>query len=171
MLQNLLNNLGQLTKENRRLEDDYNNEALSRRNWQTQANDHRRELETIRHRAESDPFALVLIDGDGCIFQDALLKKAGDGGAEAAHLLYNAILETLQERGSPIGTVMVNIYADLDSLARKLAYVGLINTPVDLQAFTRSFSMNKPLFNFVDVGKGKERADHKIKGWFATSCS
>lgn len=110
------------------------------------------------------PFALALIDGDGCVFQDALLKKAGDGGAEAAHLLYTAIRNTLGDRGSNISTIMVNIYCDLDSLSRKLAAVGVINTPADLQAFTRAFSMSKPLFNFVDVGKGKERADHKIKG-------
>lgn len=33
----------------------------------------------------------------------------------------------------------------------------------ELQAFARSFSLAQPLFSFVDVGSGKERADHKIR--------
>ena len=32
----------------------------------------------------------------------------------------------------------------------------------------RAFSLNQPLFSFVDVGSGKERADHKIKGELLT---
>lgn len=61
---------------------------------------------------------------------------------------------------------MVLIYANLDDLSRKLAHVGLINTAGDFAAFARSFSLNQPLFHFVDVGRGKERADHKIKEMF-----
>ena len=35
----------------------------------------------------------------------------------------------------------------------------------------RAFSLNQPLFSFVDVGSGKERADHKIKGELFTGRS
>ena len=64
---------------------------------------------------------------------------------------------------------MVQIYANFEGLGRKLSSVGIIKTPQDLHAFARSFSLNQPLFSFVDVGSGKERADHKIKGEWTTS--
>lgn len=59
---------------------------------------------------------------------------------------------------------MVQVYANFEGLARKLCSVGIIKLPLDLHAFARSFSLNQPLFSFIDVGSGKERADHKIKG-------
>lgn len=59
---------------------------------------------------------------------------------------------------------MVQVYSNLDGLARKLYSVGIIKSVTDLHEFSRSFSLNQPLFSFVDVGSGKERADHKIRG-------
>ena len=59
---------------------------------------------------------------------------------------------------------MVQIYLSLDKLAQKLASVDLIDRPTDLRTFAQGFSLNQSLFTIVDVGHGKERADHKIKG-------
>ena len=59
---------------------------------------------------------------------------------------------------------MVQLYLSLDKLAIKLAQVGLAQTPQDLRLFAQRFSVNQPLFSIIDVGQGKERADHKIKG-------
>ena len=59
---------------------------------------------------------------------------------------------------------MVQIYVSLDKLAQKLATVGLLSHPQQLRAFAQGFSVNQPLFSIIDVGHGKERADHKIKG-------
>lgn len=59
---------------------------------------------------------------------------------------------------------MVQIYLSLDKLAQKLAQVGLLRSPQELRIFTQRFSVNQPLFSIIDVGQGKERADHKIKG-------
>ena len=59
---------------------------------------------------------------------------------------------------------MVQIYLSLDKLAVKLAQVGLLRNPQELRAFAQHFSVNQPLFSIIDVGQGKERADHKIKG-------
>ncbi|GIZ39005.1 hypothetical protein CKM354_000239800 [Cercospora kikuchii] len=36
-------------------------------------------------------------------------------------------------------------------------------SPNELLAFGRSFGLAQPLFSFVDVGGGKERADHKLR--------
>lgn len=59
---------------------------------------------------------------------------------------------------------MVQIYLSLDKLAFKLQQVGLLRAPQDLRAFAQRFSVNQSLFSIIDVGQGKERADHKIKG-------
>lgn len=115
---------------------------------------------------DSSPFALALIDGDGAVFQDHLLKAKSDGGSEAAYQLHQEIKKLLQERYANTGywSIVVNIYANFEDLSRKLTHVGILSSPSDLHAFARALSINQPLFNFVDIGRGKERADHKIKG-------
>jgi hypothetical protein len=111
---------------------------------------------------EASSFVLALIDGDGAIFQDALLQAAaGDGGSEAASRLYHVASVHSNSGNWP---VMVQIYLSLDKLAMKLAQVGLVRTPSELRIFAQRFSVNQPLFSIIDVGQGKERADHKIKG-------
>lgn len=100
-------------------------------------------------------------------FQDALLRGASsDGGSEAASKLKDAIHEHIASIYQDSGNwpIMVHIYLSLDKLAQKLASVGLLHHPAELRSFAQSFSINQSLFNIVDVGHGKERADHKIKG-------
>jgi hypothetical protein len=100
-------------------------------------------------------------------FQDALLQAAGgDGGSEAASRLYHAIRDHVASLYNSSGNwpIMVQVYLSLDKLAQKLASVGLLRSPQDLRAFAQRFSVNQPLFSIIDVGHGKERADHKIKG-------
>ncbi|KAL1607254.1 hypothetical protein SLS59_002217 [Nothophoma quercina] len=63
---------------------------------------------------------------------------------------------------------MVQIYMSLDKLAFKLQQVGLLRAPQDLRAFAQRFSVNQSLFSIIDVGQGKERADHKIKEMLRT---
>lgn len=95
-----------------------------------------------------------------------LQAAAGDGGSEAASRLSNAIREHIVSIYSNSGNwpVMVQIYLSLEKLGMKLAQVGLVRTSQDMRIFAQRFSVNQPLFNIVDVGQGKERADHKIKG-------
>lgn len=59
---------------------------------------------------------------------------------------------------------MVQIYLSLDKLAVKLQQVGLLRHPGEMRTFAQRFSLNQSLFSIIDVGQGKERADHKIKG-------
>lgn len=120
------------------------------------------------NQQERDQFALALIDGDGLIFQQALLSNGADGGSEAAHLLLQAIrdhLHTRYDNGASY-SIMVHIVANFEGLSRKLASVGILRSPAELNHFARAFSINQPLFSFVDVGPGKERADHKIREMF-----
>jgi len=121
----------------------------------------------LRGFQENDPFILVMIDGDGAIFRDQYLAAASSGGgADAAYALLKEIKQQLQDRfeGASQCQVMVHIYANLEGLSKKLASVGLIPNTQDLYNFAKAFTLNQPLFSFIDVGYGKERADHKIRG-------
>jgi hypothetical protein len=43
---------------------------------------------------------------------------------------------------------------------------GSLENTEDLREFTLGFTQGKASFDFIDVGRGKERADSKIKGSF-----
>ena len=59
---------------------------------------------------------------------------------------------------------MVCIYVNLEPLSRKLASLGIIESPANFRAFAQAFTANQPYFSIIDVGRGKERADSKIRG-------
>lgn len=115
---------------------------------------------------DNNPFILALIDGDGVIFQESLLRAGQDGGSQAAHALLEGIKKHVQNLHESAGnwTVMVQIYANFDGLSKKLTQVGILKSPSEFNEFIRAFNLNQALFQIVDVGFGKERADHKIKG-------
>lgn len=160
-----------LQKEHRILLDDYSAERDNRRSYQNAVAAHQNEVAESRRQFESSSFVLALIDGDGAIFQDTFLQAAtGDGGSEAASRLHNAIRDHVAtvypQSNSNQWPIMVQIYLSLDKLAQKLAHVGLLQSPLELRVFAQRFSMNQPLFSIIDVGPGKEKADHKIKETF-----
>lgn len=153
---------------------DFDNEVQARRYWQQQFSEASRVLAMTRQQADSSPFVLALIDGDGAVFTEALLRAGADGGSDAAHKLHSEIrnhILDVYEGSAGSWSIMVHIYANLEGLSRKLASVGIIKSPQELHVFARAFSLHQPLFNFIDVGSGKERADHKIKGTSARSNS
>jgi hypothetical protein len=144
---------------------DYDNERTFRHHWQERAEAAERELNTQRTTVESGSFVQVLIDGDASYFQDCYIKAGAAGASEAAHKLLVSIKNHVQGLG--IGNelpICVNIYANLGGLSGKLTYMGLIGNPSDMHTFVRAFNTSQPLFNFVDVGSGKEKADHKLRG-------
>jgi hypothetical protein len=61
---------------------------------------------------------------------------------------------------------MVQIFYNMEGLSHKLRSLGIFKNTNEMAPFARAFSLNKALFNFVDVGSGKERADHKVRGIF-----
>ena len=81
-------------------------------------------------------------------------------------MLFDEIRRTLQGRIANVGqcNIMVHVFANFEDLSRKLFHVGILKSPGQLHDFARAFSLNQPLFSFVDVGRGKERADFKLKG-------
>ncbi|KAL5419088.1 hypothetical protein PMIN03_000617 [Paraphaeosphaeria minitans] len=160
-----------LLEEHSTLNNDYASEREIRRSYQHSVIQMQREVAETRRELEDHSFVLALIDGDGVIFQDALLRAAGsDGGSEAASRLQHAIRDHITTLYGNSGNwpIMVQIYVSLDKLANKLASVGLVDKPSALRTFAQGFSLNQSLFSIVDVGHGKERADHKIKEMLRT---
>ncbi|KAF1844552.1 uncharacterized protein K460DRAFT_404844 [Cucurbitaria berberidis CBS 394.84] len=160
-----------LSEEHTHLKNDYLSERDIRRNYQRTVEEKQNLVGEYERQLESSSFVLALIDGDGAIFQDALLQAAvGDGGSEAASRLQYMIrnhVATLYSK-SDNWPIMVQIYLSLDKLASKLAQVGLLRSPPELRAFVQRFNVNQPLFSIIDVGQGKERADYKIKEMLRT---
>lgn len=170
LLANILEKYEELFREHSNLKNDYASERDIRRNYQSEVSKLQFQQNQLQLSLESSSFVLALIDGDGVIFQDLLLSSGANGGSEAASKLQYAIREhiTSMYTNSSHWPIMVHIYVSLDKLAQKMAQVGLLKHPQEFRAFAQSFSVNQPLFSIIDVGQGKERADHRIKEMLRT---
>ena len=118
---------------------------------------------------ERDAFILVLIDGDGMIFEDHLIQRGEAGGKEAAGILWNAVREYVQHNIPGISSdykIVVRVYANLKGLSDACTRAGILDSPHTMEDFTRGFTGSKQLFDFIDVGSGKDRADDKVSGLF-----
>ncbi|KAF2724851.1 hypothetical protein K431DRAFT_216930 [Polychaeton citri CBS 116435] len=115
-----------------------------------------------------DPFVLVLIDGDGMVFDNVYLREGEAGGKKAAADLHDAVAQwATKEMEFPEDTrIVARIYANLDGLADVCARAGLVENPTRFQYFARGLTRGKTGFDFVDVGPGKDRADAKICSGF-----
>lgn len=101
------------------------------------------------------------------IFEDEMIKKGEIGGKEAATKLWNAIRDYVHEKLSDVQSdcrIMARIYANLKGLAEVCYKSGIVERSNMLEDFYRGFTGSKILFDFVDVGPGKDRADEKITG-------
>ncbi|KAL8904692.1 MAG: hypothetical protein Q9171_006960 [Xanthocarpia ochracea] len=108
---------------------------------------------------------LCLIDGDGYLFDDNLISQGTSGGGEAATRLLSNIKSHIQKyEGAMNWKIIVRVYANLEGLLKKYAYIDFDEEKKALRQFVAGFTQSQPLFDFVDAGEGKERADHKIKG-------
>lgn len=59
--------------------------------------------------------------------------------------------------------VVVRAYANLGDLGRA-CWREMRTSTDDLRPFACDFNAQQPLFDFIDVGPGKGRADRKIQG-------
>lgn len=60
--------------------------------------------------------------------------------------------------------IVVRAYANTKGLGRALRRDSKMRERSDLASFARGFTQRQGLFDFVDVGSGKEEADEKIRG-------
>ena len=101
------------------------------------------------------------------IFNEKLLSKGEAGGKEAAGLLWNAVAQDMSQRRPGLGMdfkIVTRIYANVKGLADACHRAGIIEYPSLFEDFARGLTGAKQLFDFIDVGTGKDRADDKISG-------
>lgn len=155
-LAQVLEKYGTLIESYKRLKSDYEEERDSRERYKQMA-----------RGQERNPFVLVLVDGDGYIFDDDLVSNGAEGGQRAAHLLNDAILSSLRARGLENCRIMVRVYTNLVGLSKTLSRIKLCGAEKrSLAAFAANFTRSNELFDFVDAGELKENADSKIRALF-----
>jgi hypothetical protein len=110
---------------------------------------------------------LVLIDGDGMIFHEHFLNRGEEGGRNAAQVLRSSTELYAREQMPdlpPAFKVVTRMYANVKGLADTCCRAGLVDSPALLEDFVRGFTRGDTLFDFVDVGPGRDRADEKVSG-------
>lgn len=112
---------------------------------------------------------IALLDGDGMIFRDSLVQQGEKGGKDAANQLWLAIRDYTSETFTNIHSpkIVARIYANVRGLGETLFKAGIIDKSSVFEDFVRGFNGGRLLFDFVDVGSGKDRADDKIAGKFS----
>ncbi|KAI8955946.1 hypothetical protein F4801DRAFT_527475 [Xylaria longipes] len=124
----------------------------------------RERYKQLARNQERNPFVLVLIDGDGYIFQDEFLHMGADGGSRLAQHLNNVVKQSLRRKGLDNCDIMVRVYANLANLSRTLSKHGLATADKrSLSPFVANFNRSYGLMDFVDAGELKENADFKIR--------
>ncbi|KAL2156599.1 hypothetical protein VTH82DRAFT_1344 [Thermothelomyces myriococcoides] len=138
--------------------------------WHKECQTTTRELNRLKAATDSAPFAFVLIDGDGAVFREELIALGEEGGGEAAHELHKQLKAYFRDDQSfsSIDTIFVHVVLNVEGLSRALHTSGVlsINDHTILTKFARGFCRSQPLFSFIDVGYGKEQADHKVRKLF-----
>lgn len=103
---------------------------------------------------DRDAFILVLLDGDGMIFDDNFISRGETGGREAAQLLWSSVTDFVQKSHLNLPSdykVVTRIYANLKGLGDVCQRSGIIEKPEIIEEFARGFTGSKQLFDFVDV--------------------
>ncbi|ORY19626.1 hypothetical protein BCR34DRAFT_552579 [Clohesyomyces aquaticus] len=114
---------------------------------------------------ERDPFVLILIDADGMVFQDEFIRAGETGGRQAAARLQSAIMDYIHKEAKNVPTsskIVCRAYANFRGLSNTLVSNTIIPDANTFYDFTLGFTRGRTLFDFVDVGPGKDRADDKL---------
>ncbi|KAI4615595.1 uncharacterized protein J4E87_009054 [Alternaria ethzedia] len=133
--------------------------------WQNEKQQYERSHRNLQRNMAENPFVMVLIDGDGMIFSDDFLREGEQGGRRAAVQLFADIHEYIENecQDIPFGyRIACRIYANVRGLGDVLVRRGIYEDIIEFEDFVRGFTRGKTLFDFIDVGAGKDRADEKI---------
>ncbi|KAI4197462.1 MAG: hypothetical protein LQ350_005901 [Teloschistes chrysophthalmus] len=169
LIQELLHRLGKLGGEYQQIVLDHQREIQFNRDGQLRERDLREKLRRLEVSMDRDPFVLVLIDGDGMIFEEDYIQKGEMGGKEAAAVLWNKINDHIHDKLPQIPAdckIVTRVYANMKGLADACYRSGMADRPGLIEEFYRGFTGSKILFDFIDVGPGKDRADDKITELF-----
>lgn len=152
-LPDILDRYAALIEDYRRLKSDYEEER-----------DAREKYKQIARAQNRNPFVLVLIDGDGYVFNGNLVSNGIEGGRSAAQLLNESIKSSLQKKGLDYCQIIVRVWANLAGLSKTLHKAGFTGPEKrSLSPFVASFNRSYGLFDFADAGEWKENADFKLR--------
>ncbi|KAI1768572.1 hypothetical protein GGR53DRAFT_517741 [Hypoxylon sp. FL1150] len=164
-IHNILEKYEATTKKIKELELDLDDQRKSRVAYQTQAMNLDTEVQRLGHQLNRDAYVVVLIDGDGAKFGDEFLRDPIGGAERAAIRLKQAVRENLRDTG--VGQddipILARVYANLNDLSKSLRLSRIIEFDEDMRLFAERFTNSRADFDFVNVGKGKENADSKIR--------
>lgn len=147
---------------------------------------------THQHLRDGRSFVLVLIDADAddyivgvfppclsftyasanidCItsspqFRKRFLDEGKAGGRDAADELNARVQDYVKtlKSSSDNPEVIVRAYADVQNLHAACVRNGKMKGSTDLRLFIHGFNQRLAMFDFADVGPGKEGADNKVR--------
>ncbi|TRM68241.1 hypothetical protein BD626DRAFT_113343 [Schizophyllum amplum] len=133
------------------------------------ANEVRREMEEAKRAGDlsTQPKGhrvLVLLDGDGAIFNNDLITRGQEGGHAAAQRLLESITSHLEDTlGSADYQVWVHIFFNKRGLTDTFGRAGLLQVKAKFDDFVLGFNQSAERFMMLDVGSTKEAADAKIR--------
>ena len=100
------------------------------------------------------------------VFHSTFLNQGEAGGKNAAAKLHNAVIEwalsEIQECPADV-KIVVRAYANVKGLGEVCTRAGIVDHPSRVEEFVRGFTCGNALFDFTDVGAGKDRAPAKIE--------
>ncbi|KAL5422498.1 hypothetical protein PMIN04_004640 [Paraphaeosphaeria minitans] len=132
---------------------------------------------TLVNEKPRNTYAPVLVDGNGYVFNDELVKDKEEGGMRAARMLTDVVERLLREYPHARDSrLVVRIFADVTVLSKQLAKTKLIGLEKrSIMPFAAGFTRTMAHFDFVDV-LDEEGTRFKIRETFKvaaddTACS
>ncbi|WPB00610.1 uncharacterized protein RHO25_005230 [Cercospora beticola] len=116
----------------------------------------------------ANPFIMVLIDGNGMIFNNELLQLGENGGRKAARQLKESVTRMLASHPycPPESRIDVKVYANVKSLGRTLVSAGILSSQSVFEDFVTGFNRGDETCDFIDIGSGKDVTDMKLNANF-----
>jgi len=167
LIEDLLQRVSDLEEAYKREKLDHEREKRFNRDIQIHEMELMDQITRVRKIMDREPFVVVLLDGDGMIFKDGFLQQGEQGGKDAANQLWAALNEYVSRNLPNLSLkIIARIYANVKGLSDTCHKAGIIDKPSVMEDFVRGFNESRSLFDFVDVGTGKDRADDKIAETF-----
>ncbi|KAK3065808.1 hypothetical protein LTS18_002363, partial [Coniosporium uncinatum] len=140
LIEELLIRYDVLTEKHISLNAQYGQLSAYNAQVQMQMEENTASLQNFQNYFNRGPFVLVLIDGDGMIFQESLLAQGEAGGKIAAGALENGIINAIhaifRDNGFPAHfKVIARVYANVKGLADVCHRAGLVSSPSDVEDF------------------------------------
>ncbi|CZR65771.1 uncharacterized protein PAC_15671 [Phialocephala subalpina] len=142
----VLKRLYSYEQEIHRLKMDLEDQTKSRMIYQQEARILEEQKRKIEQLIDKDPYVVVLVDGDGSKLKQEIKDYLKDTPLGAVNL-----------------PILVRVFANLNDLARSLRLSNVIESADDMRTFAEQFTNSRAEFDFINVGRGKENADSKMR--------